>query len=276
MATTQRQAPNQYVLAVESTEWLTPHLVRVVLAGPSLAEFSYAAHTDAYVKLLFVDPTLGLEPPYDLAALRTTLPAGQRPVTRTYTVRWFDQATRRLAIDFVTHGDAGVAAVWAAKATPGDRLVLSGPGGAYAPDPAVGWHVFAGDLSALPAIAASLQALPEHARGVAHLEITDPADIIDLEHPAQVTVNWLVNADDGDTVFLARAMEDWPWPPAEDSPGAVQVFAHGERESIKAVRKVLQARGIPREAISISGYWARGRTEDVFQAEKREPVGRID
>jgi NADPH-dependent ferric siderophore reductase len=54
----------------------------------------------------------------------------------------------------------------------------------------------------------------------------------------------------------------------------VRVFAHGERESIKAIGKVL--RNVPREGVSISGYWARGRTEDVFQAEKREPVGRID
>jgi hypothetical protein len=28
-------------------------------------------------------------------------------------------------------------------------------------------------------------------------------------------------------------------------------------------------------AVSISGYWARRRTEDIFQAEKREPIGHI-
>jgi NADPH-dependent ferric siderophore reductase len=276
MASPRQQGAGQHVLRVESTEWLTPHLVRVIASGESLAGFGGNGYTDAYVKLLFVDPALGLEPPYDLADLRANLPVDQRPVVRTYTVRRVDRAARRIAIDFVTHGDTGVAAVWATKAAPGDRLVASGPGGAYAPDPAVGWHVFAGDLSALPAIAAALETLPADARGVAHVEITEPADALDLDHPAHVTVNWLVNADDGDVAFLARALAAGPWPAAVDAPGAVQVFAHGERGSVKAIRTVLRDLGIPREAISISGYWARGRTEDVFQAEKREPIGRID
>lgn len=273
MATPRRQGSAQHVLAVEATEWLTPHLVRVVAAGESLTGFGGEGFTDAYVKLIFVDPDLGLEPPYDLAALRASLPPHRLPVVRTYTVRWVDRAARRLAIDFVTHGDTGVAAVWAAKAAPGDRLVVAGPGGAYAPDPAAAWHLFAGDLSALPAIAASLEALPAHARGIAHIEVTDPADILDLKRPEQVALDWLVNTDDGDPAFLARAVDGGPWPV---EPAAVRVFAHGERESVKAVRKVLHGRGVPREAISISGYWARGRTEDVFQAEKREPIGRID
>ncbi|MDG4825370.1 siderophore-interacting protein [Asanoa sp. WMMD1127] len=268
METSQRRGRRQHVLTVESTKELTPHLVRVVATGESLAEFADNGCTDAYVKLMFVDPALGLEPPYDLAALRET---GQAPVVRTYTVRWFDQEARRLAIDFVTHGDTGVAAPWAMKANPGDRLVLSGPGGAYAPDPAVPWHVFAGDLSALPAIARSLEALPGDARGVAHLEVNGDADIIDLERPEHVTVDWLVNPDPDDIAFLARAVDGAHWPG-----GPVQVFAHGERESVKAIRGVLRDRGVPREAISISGYWARGRTEDAFQAEKRDPIGQID
>lgn len=248
MTTPVRQGRAQHVLAVESTEHLTPHLVRVVLSGESLSGFADNGHTDAYVKLHFAD--LG--------------------VTRTYTVRWVDRAARRLAIDFVTHGDTGVAAPWAMKAVPGDELVLAGPGGAYAPDPAAAWHVFAGDLSALPAIAAALEALPGSAAGAAYLEVGHPAEILDLKCPEQVAVNWLVNPDPADTGFLARALDGGPWP------DPVQVFVHGERESVKAIRQVLRARAVPRESISISGYWARGRTEDVFQAEKREPIGKID
>ncbi|HTF10094.1 MAG TPA: siderophore-interacting protein [Asanoa sp.] len=266
MTTPVRQGRAQHVLAVESTEQVTPHLVRVILSGDSLSGFADNGHTDAYVKLLFADPALGLRPPYDLAAL----PPHQRPVTRTYTVRWCDRAAKRLAIDFVTHGDTGIAAVWAMQASPGNQLVLSGPGGAYAPDPAVAWHVFAGDLSALPAITAALESLPGNACGAAYIEIGGDADIVDLKCPEQVTVNWLVNPDPDDAAFLARAIDSGPWPEP------VQVFAHGERESVKAIRRLLRTRDIPRDAISISGYWARGRTEDVFQAEKREPIGKID
>ena len=56
--------------------------------------------------------------------------------------------------------------------------------------------------------------------------------------------------------------------------GRVQVFAHGERESMKAMREELFGhRGLERAQVSLSGYWALGRTEDRFQAEKREPIG---
>jgi NADPH-dependent ferric siderophore reductase len=269
-----RAPDGQHVLAVEATEWLGPHLVRVHLAGESLGSFPGNGCTDSYVKLIFVDPSLGHEPPYDLAALRGTLPPERRPVLRTYTVRRVDRAARRLAIDFVTHGDTGVAAPWAVTAEPGDRLVITDPGGGYAPAPDVAWHVLAGDLSALPAIAAAVEALPPSARGVVHLEISDPADIVPVETDASIEVRWLVNPDPADTGFLARAVDPAGWPAEAREPGAVQVFVHGERESVKAVRRVL--RDVPRERLSISGYWARGRTEDVFQAEKREPVGRIE
>ncbi|MFC6258048.1 SIP domain-containing protein, partial [Kocuria oceani] len=63
------------------------------------------------------------------------------------------------------------------------------------------------------------------------------------------------------------------WPAA---PEGVQVFAHGEREAMKALRdELFGRRGLERDQVSLSGYWARGRTEDVFQAEKKLPVGMI-
>lgn len=269
-----RKPRPQRILTVESTERLGPHLVRIVLAGDSLADFGAEEYTDAYVKLLFVDPALGLEPPYDLAALRESAPADQQPVTRTYTVRAVDRAARRLTLDFVTHGDTGFAGPWAVGATVGDRAVVMGPGGGYSPDAGVGWHLLAGDLSAVPAIAAALEALPSEAKGVALLEVELAEDVLELTAPEGVEVSWLVNPDTGDVEHLARAVDAASWP-ADVSEGSVQVFAHGERESIKAVRQVLKRREVPRGAISISGYWARGRTEDAFQAEKRTPVGQI-
>ena len=45
---------------------------------------------------------------------------------------------------------------------------------------------------------------------------------------------------------------------------------------MKALRRaLLDERGLERAQVSLSGYWARGRTEDRFQAEKREPIGQI-
>ena len=65
-----------------------------------------------------------------------------------------------LTLDFVVHGDDGIAGPWAAQAKPGDTLELAGPGGAYAPSPDADWHLLAGDDAVLPAIAVSLARIP--------------------------------------------------------------------------------------------------------------------
>ena len=261
----------QTVLTVESTQWLSPHMVRVVAGGEGFANFQTNPATDKYVKMFFAKPHLGLTPPYDIENLRATLPQEDWPVVRTYTVRWVDAATQTLAIDFVVHGDEGIAGPWAASASAGDHIVFAGPGGAYAPDPAVAWHVFAGDESAIPAIAAALEALPGDASGVAYIEVGAPDDIQDLTVPAGVSVHWLQRTAAESTTLLADAVEAGHWP----GHTSIQAFMHGEREAMKALRLILKQRGLTREQISLSGYWARGRTEDTFQAEKRQPIGQI-
>lgn len=249
---------------------LSPGLVRLTLGGEGARQFQDNGLTDKYVKLLFTDPSSGQEAPRGVEHWRAALSAGHPVVRRTYTVRAFDAARAELTIDFVVHGDAGIAAPWAAHASPGEVVAAVGPGGGYAPRPDAVWHLLAGDLTALPAIAAALEALPGEARGLVHLEIHDLAEKIALPAPPGVEVRWLV-ADPQDVGALAGAVDSGPWESRD-----IQVFAHGERESIKAVRRVLRQREVPRDAISISGYWARGRTEDAFQAEKREPIGKID
>ncbi|MDF0532213.1 siderophore-interacting protein [Tsukamurella sp. 8F] len=272
--TAPRRPRPQHVLTVTKSEEVSRHLVRITARGDSLAGFADPEieglpNTDAYVKLLFADPALGLEPPYDLESL----PPEQRPVTRTYTVRRFDRAARELAIEFVVHGDEGLAGPWAQRAQPGDTLVLMGPGSGYSPDPDASWHLLAGDLSALPAIASALEDLPDGARGSALIEVASADDAIDLVRPAGLEIEWLVNPDPSDAAYLGQAVADADWP---EDVSEVHVFAHGERESIKAVRKVLKEKGIDRGRLSISGYWARGRAEQEFQAEKRTPIGQID
>ncbi|MBD8536717.1 siderophore-interacting protein [Plantibacter sp. CFBP 13570] len=273
MTTTPRpRAPRpQIILEVVRSSWVTPHLVRLTLGGPGFADFQPKDATDSYVKISFAKPELGLEPPYDIAALRETLAPADLPVTRTYTVRRVDQSAGTIDIDFVVHGDEGIAGPWAAAAQPGDRVVLAGPGGAYRPDPTADWHLFAGDESAIPAIAAALEALPADAKGLAFLEIGGRDDLVELDHPAGVQLIWVGRAarDESTAALLATAITGHPWPD-----GRVQVFAHGERESMKALREVfLTQRGLDRSQLSLSGYWAYGRTEDRFQAEKREPIG---
>jgi NADPH-dependent ferric siderophore reductase len=271
LASRARPARPQAVLTVLHREWLSPHTVRITAGGPGFDALRMNEFTDKYAKIVFVDPALGLTPPYDLAALRESLPPDQRPVTRTYTLRRADAERRQLAIDFVVHGDEGIAAPWAAHAQPGDILTMSGAGGAYRPDPGCDWHLLAGDESSLPAICSALEALPADARGVAYLETSDPGEYLDATPPSGLEVIWLHRPEPGSQPrLLADALLAGSW-----LSGRADVFAHGERESMKAVRTALKARLGHGDQLSLSGYWASGRTEDVFQSEKRQPIGQI-
>ncbi|HKS00540.1 MAG TPA: siderophore-interacting protein, partial [Arthrobacter sp.] len=195
------------------------------------------------------------------------------PYTRTYTVRWVDTAAGELAIDFVVHGDEGLAGPWAAKAEPGDSLIFTGPGGAYNPDPAADWYLLAGDEAALPAMAAVIESLPEQARGLAFIEVDSDDDVQEIAAPAGLELVWLQRGGvpAGESSQLVDAVRNAAWPE-----GRVNVFAHGERGYMKDLRDVLfRERALERSQVSLSGYWAKGRVEDVFQAEKKLPIGQI-
>jgi NADPH-dependent ferric siderophore reductase len=266
-----RPARPQAVLTVLGQERLSPHTVRITAGGPGCDALRMNEFTDKYAKILFVDPGLGLTPPYDLAALRESLPPEQQPVTRTYTLRRADAERQQVVIDFVVHGDQGIAAPWAAHAEPGDVLTMSGAGGAYRPDPDCDWHLLMGDESALPAICSALEALPDDARGLAYLETSDPGLYLDAKPPAGLEINWLQRPEPGSRPrLLADTLLAGPW-----LAGRADVFAHGERESMKALRAALKTRLGDGDQLSLSGYWASGRTEDVFQSEKRQPIGQI-
>jgi len=263
----------QVNLTVIRREDLSPHMVRIVAGGDGFADFTNNDFVDRYIKLVFPQPGVEYDSPLDLWSIRETMPREQWPFTRTYTVRWVDAAARELAIDFVVHGDEGLAGPWAAKAQPGDTLTFTGPGGAYNPAPEADWYLFAGDEAALPAIAACVESLPAEATGLAFLEVDSDADIQQIAAPAGVEVHWLTRngVPAGDSDLLVQAVAD-----AELPDGRVDVFAHGERGYMKALRDVLfKQRGLDRKQVSLSGYWAKGRVEDVFQAEKKLPVGQI-
>lgn len=234
---------------VVRTEWLTPRMVRVVLGGDGLAGFAAGPFTDHYVKLLFPQP------------------GSDQPARRTYTVRRWDEAAGELTIDFVSHGDEGLAGPWAATAAPGDEIALQGPGGEYAPDPTADWHLFAGDASALPAIAASLERVPEGVAAYAFLEVDDLEEEQKLDTPGNLAVIWLDrSAGDAGPDLLADAIREAALPT-----GRVHAFVHGEAAAVRAVRRqLLVERGVSRADLSVSGYWKRGRTEDGWRADKPE------
>ncbi|SHF85870.1 siderophore-interacting protein [Geodermatophilus nigrescens] len=249
---------------VVRTERLTPHVVRVVLGGEGLAGFA-PQHTDSYVKLLFPPPGAGYAAPFDVEDVQERLPREQWPVTRTYTVRAWDADAGELTLDFVVHGDEGVAGPWALAARPGDTLQLFGPGGAYTPDATAGWHLLAGDETALPAIAAALEVLPAGARAEVFLEVAGPEEEQELAAGDGVRVTWVHRSAAPGVALVAAVLG------ADLPEGDVHVFVHGEAGSVRELRRFVRTGlGVPRERLSVSGYWRIGRTEDRWQAEKPE------
>lgn len=262
------------MLEVVRKSRLSPRLIRVTLGGEQFSELRTNDFTDAYVKLLIAQPGSGLRPPYDMDAIREQDPE-LMPSRRTYTVRNWDHEAGTIDLDFVLHGhgdddgEDGIAARWADIAQPGDRIALSGAGGAYSPDPEASSHLLIGDHAALPAIAAALERMTADARGIALIHLEHEDDVLTIDHPAGVEVHWVIG--EREQLLAEAAALDL----AEVE--GLQVFCHAERGLTKQLRRLLVTeRQIPREAISISAYWALGRVEDQFQAEKREDIGKID
>src|SRR6202035_3328287 len=209
-----------------------------MLGGNGFDTFVPNQFTDAYCKVLF------LRDDVEIAALPTpltldsfqVLPPERRPVIRTLTVRRTDPGEREIVIDFVVHGDHGVAGPWAATAEPGQPVYLMGPSGAYAPDPAADWHLLAGDETALPAISVALEALPANAIGQAFIEIAGPEDEILLIAPEGVQINWILRGGRADLVGEERAGDHSPLVKAVKSahwlPGQGHAFVHGEAQAV--------------------------------------------
>ena len=110
-------------------------------------------------------------------------------------MRDWDAADQQLTLDFVVHGDVGLAGRWATHAQPGDRLQFRGPAGDYWPDPDADWYLLVGDESALPAIAATAEAVPAGKPVVAVVEVEDSDGEIALTSPGDLETVWLHRAE---------------------------------------------------------------------------------
>lgn len=229
---------------VARTEWLSPTMVRVMLTGPELAGLPDLPFTDTYVKLKFGE------------------------AVRAYTLRRFDREALELAIDFVVHGDEGLAGPWAAAAEPGDQISFLSPGGDWAPRPDAQVHLLVGDEAAIPAIAAAMELLPASAAVVVFVEVESAAHRLDLPVTDRTQITWVHRDEHGGEygVGLVKAVTDAPFPE-----GDVEAFVHGNADMVKPLRRyLLRERGMDRAKLSISGYWRTHHTDEDWRAIKRD------
>jgi NADPH-dependent ferric siderophore reductase len=251
---------------VRRTDKITPHLIRITAIPanpPEISRFADLGHTDSYVKVIFKQPGVDYPEPFDMARVRAELPRDRWPALRSYTLRSVDPRTAQVVIDFVYHGDEGLAGPWAANATAGSELLVLGPGGNYAPDPTADWHLLVGDEAALPAIAASLTRIPPGAPVHAVIEVDGPEDHQDLPCPGDLRLDWLHRSEQPEQALVEHVRG------LEFRPGRVHAFVHGEAGVVKLLRRHLtRDRGVALAQLSISGYWRRGFDDEGHRAMK--------
>ena len=188
-------------------------------------------------------------------------PDAERAVVRTYTVSRLDEAARELDIDFVLHGDEGVASAWANAVTPGDAAGVAGLGGRTVRPAAR--YVLAGDHTAVPALANILAVLPRDATGDAVIEIPGAEEERLLAPPPGLRVTWLHHGPHGAgrTRLLGQAVTALTITPGED----VFAWVGAESAAARAIRTHLRdGIGLDRRRLLVIGYWKLGMSETDY------------
>ena len=194
---------------------LSPHMMRITLAGPSAHEMATWA-PDQRVKLFFPaadgsQSKLSQEDGW-YARFKAML-VDRRPAMRTYTIRHLRAEQGEVDIDFVLHGETGPASRWALRAQPGDSMQVLAPDRGFSAQQAGGFEwkppqvlkqlLLVADATALPAalgILDELAALPEPPQTQAFFEVDSAQDMLAVPDWPGLTVQWLVRDQANATV----------------------------------------------------------------------------
>lgn len=189
--------PKMRLLEVVKIEDLSPHMRRITVGGESLSDFPLNMES-AHVKAIFPNPNDETKTP------KLGMYIGFKKWMRSYTIRHYDVNSKELTLDFAVNDHKGLASDWAINTQVGDLLGIAGPGEVKHTDFDARTHLFLGDFTALPAIAASLERLPGHAIGDAYIQVPSEADKQVFEHPVGVKVHWIVTPNKMTAEFLDR------------------------------------------------------------------------
>ena len=260
-----RKERGLYHAEVTATERISPHLVRLTFGSPDLAGLPRHGF-DHWVRLFFPHRERGdadyshLPETFGVTGYLKYLRqrSGSRPAVRSYTIR--QQRDHEIDVDFIAHGDTGLAGPWAVRAKPGERVALIDQGRGFDLLPDAGHHVLVGDESAMPAVLGVLRDLPADARGLAIIEVPDLADAQEAPAPSGIDVRWVVR-DDADarpgSVALEQLRRHRP-----EHPERVSAFVVGEQALAAGGRRHLVDCGVPKSRIAFTGFWRVGRAAD--------------
>lgn len=246
--------PNIREVTVVSAEDVTPHMRRVKFACADIAPFIGG---DMHVRLLV--PPRGREPvwPGTREDGRVAWPEGEDELlVRVYTIRAVDAERGELWIDFLQHPAAGITtpgADFARDARPGDKVALLGPGGGSLPKaPSI---LFAGDESALPAIARIAAEVPPGTRMKAIIEVSNEAEQQPLPSAGSIDIRWLHRNDY--PVNARGVLADEAKKAIEAMDDGTFVWVACEKDDVRAIRAVLKSRGQDRKNMYAAWYWMR-------------------
>ncbi|MEV3906216.1 siderophore-interacting protein [Streptomyces canus] len=274
--TTAVAAPFRFFsLQVVRTRRLGPSLVRVSFTGEDLRYF-FSDGRDQSLSLFLpaegrTEPGVPVELGDGWWQAWRELPDDVRAVMRSYTLRSLRRDPDEIDIDFVLHEPAGPASRWAARAAAGDQVQLLGPAVAdnrairFRPPQDTDLVLLWGDETALPAVSATLEALPAGQRARVWLEVRDAGDIQDLATEADAEITWLVTEETGAecSPMALGALRNARLPDAERP----YVWIAGESGCVKELRRhFVRERGIDRRRVTFVGYWRQGMTEEQLRA----------
>lgn len=251
--------PPPRILTVKKAWHLTPNMIRVTFAGEALAGLA-ENREGANCKIMLP------EPGETRIAFEARFQSGPQPARRTYTVRNHRPDMLEMDIDFVDHGDHGPASAWARAAEPGAFLGFAGPGPVKLASFHADFYLIAADMSALPVAAATLEALPRDARGLALFEITAEEDRQEIAIPDGINVRWMIHPEPHrPSTAMINVIQAMDWPK-----GRVQTCIAGEHNAVRALRAyIIGEKGLAKADAYISGYWKIGLVEDDHQVLKR-------
>lgn len=229
-------------VTLSAREWLAPDYVRVRLTGTDLAGFD-SPGSDDHMRLFF--------PPGPVVTVEEMRAAPSREYTPlAWGEDWLD-------VEFAVHGDAGVAAPWAARAPLGSWIGVGGPRGSAVLTGTPGSWLLVGDETAIPAIRRFAALIPDGVPARIVIETVATGHEIDVDAP--VDIDWLHRGDAPEGSRLIAFLESLT---ADDRVGEEPfVFIAAEQSIVKPGRALLERWGVDTSHAVVKGYWKRGEAE---------------